>query len=144
MKKRILLLVLLMLLSCLLPGCAGAGAGTAEDEPVWLNMNTAYAAPTTLPDGGGQRVRVILLLGQSNATGCGLNSYLKKNLGDAAYEKYESGFRVWKRVYGLFLIPILLIHVKAYVQNAVSAWMQSAQIVRVQTSVKVMLQNPHP
>jgi hypothetical protein len=91
-KKRILLLVLLILLSCLLSGCADAGTGGEEDEPVWLTMNSEYASPTTLPDGGGQRVRVILLIGQSNATGCGLNTYLQKNLGEEAYKKYESGF----------------------------------------------------
>lgn len=91
MKKRILL-ALLILLSYLLSGCTDAGVDEVEDEPVWLNMNIEYSSPTTLQDGGGQRARVILLIGQSNATGCGINSYLQKNLGDEAYKKYESGF----------------------------------------------------
>ena len=92
MKNRILLLVILILLSYLISGCIDEGKVEGEDEPVWLNMNSEYPSPTTLSDGRGQRVKVILLIGQSNATGCGLNSYLKKNLGEEAYKKYESGF----------------------------------------------------
>ena len=92
MKNRILLLVILILLSYLISGCTDEGKVEGEDEPVWLNMNSEYPSPTTLSDGTGQRVKVILLIGQSNATGCGLNSYLKKNLGEEAYKKYESGF----------------------------------------------------
>jgi hypothetical protein len=91
MKKRILPFVILLVLSLLLPGCAPTG-GQEADEPVWLQMNTDYAVPTTLPDGGGKRVKVVLLLGQSNATGCGLNSYLEKNLGSEAYATYAAGF----------------------------------------------------
>ena len=87
-----LLLVFLILLSYLLSGCSAPETSVETDEPVWLNMNTEYTLPTTLPDGKGQHVRVILLIGQSNATGCGLNSYLKKNLSEEAYEKYENGF----------------------------------------------------
>jgi len=97
MKKGILPLVVLVLLGLLLPGCDTPSTGSeTEDETVWLSMNTAYALPTALPDGGGQRVKVILLLGQSNATGCGLNSYLKKRLGKETYAIYADGFSsVW-------------------------------------------------
>jgi hypothetical protein len=55
-------------------------------------MNTDYSTPDTLPDGGGKRARVILLLGQSNATGCSINDYLKENIGESEYAKYEDGF----------------------------------------------------
>ena len=92
MKKRILPLAILLVFIVLLSGCASTPDAEPVDEPVWLNMNTEYPQPTALPDGGGQRVKVILLLGQSNATGCGLNSYLEKNLGTETYATYEEGF----------------------------------------------------
>lgn len=90
--KRIMRHVALLLLLCLLlSGCTPAG-GEVADEPVWLNMNTEYKDTTALSYGEGQRVRVILLLGQSNATGCGISSYLERNLGAEEYERYSEGF----------------------------------------------------
>jgi len=84
--------IALLLLFCLLPsGCAPAGEEIV-DEPVWLNMNTEYEDTTALPEGEGQRVKVILLLGQSNATGCGISSYLERNLGGEEYARYAEGF----------------------------------------------------
>lgn len=89
-------IVAALLMLCLLAGCAPVNTQEStpptEDQPVWLNMNMEYPKPTALENGGGQRVKVILLLGQSNATGCGLNSYLEKHLGADAYGNYEDGF----------------------------------------------------
>jgi hypothetical protein len=75
--------ILPLLIMCLLAGCAFAPASdpAATDVPVWLNMNTEFPQPRTMEKVNGTPVKVILLLGQSNATGCGLNSYLEKNLG---------------------------------------------------------------
>lgn len=94
MKKFLWLITIIIALSLSLSGCVSSPDATLEneDETVWLNMNTTYQEPTKLPDGGGERVKVILLIGQSNATGCGLNDYLKKNLGDETYATYEAGF----------------------------------------------------
>ena len=90
--KRIIRHIALLLLLCLLPsGCTPAG-DEVTDEPVWLNMNTEYKDTTVLPDGKGERVKVILLLGQSNATGCGISSYLERNLGAEEYARYAEGF----------------------------------------------------
>lgn len=90
--KRMIGYIALLLLFCLLPsGCAPAGEEIL-DEPVWLNMNTEYKDTTALPEGEGQRVKVILLLGQSNATGCGISSYLERNLGKEEYARYAEGF----------------------------------------------------
>ena len=90
MKKRTALAVLVALV-LLLSACAPTADGVT-DEPVWLNMNTEYRTPTALKDGEGKPVKVIVLIGQSNATGCGLNSYLEKNLGAEVYATYENGF----------------------------------------------------
>ncbi|MGM9631756.1 MAG: sialate O-acetylesterase [Eubacteriales bacterium] len=66
----------------------------AEDENVItdLNMNTDFQITDTLPNGEGAPLKVVLLLGQSNATGCSINAYLKENIGDERYSVYENGF----------------------------------------------------
>ena len=65
-------------------------------ETQWLNMNTDYPVPSAPPAGlpaeEGKPVKVILLLGQSNATGSSINAYLKDNIGEEAYAVYEKGF----------------------------------------------------
>ncbi|MGM9642201.1 MAG: sialate O-acetylesterase [Eubacteriales bacterium] len=89
--KRLLIILLAL---ALLPSCAPLTGGSGEDvdTTAWLNMNTDYTSPTSLPDGGGKRARVILLLGQSNATGCSLNDYLQKNVSADDFTRYSSGF----------------------------------------------------
>lgn len=62
------------------------------DQTQWLSMNTAYPTPDTLPEGGGERVKVILLLGQSNATGSSITAYLQENIPAEQYARYEAGF----------------------------------------------------
>ena len=62
--------------------------GKAQD----MKMNTDFLEPQNLPNGGGKRVKVILLMGQSNATGVGRIKYLKENTTAEAFAKYESGF----------------------------------------------------
>lgn len=57
-----------------------------------LDMNMDYPVPDTMPDGEGKRIKVILLLGQSNASGCSAGLYLKENIGEKAYSVYENGF----------------------------------------------------
>ena len=95
MRKRLWPLVVLLTMGVLLSGCVsrnGNVTATTTDETVWLHMNTEYDPPAALPDGNGQRVKVILLLGQSNATGCGLNSYLEQHVGAENYAAYVAGF----------------------------------------------------
>ncbi len=93
-KRKTSLFAVLLAASLFLLGCVPADNAEleTEDTPVWLNMNLEYAAPTTLPDGEGRPAKVILLLGQSNATGCGLNSYLQKGVGAEKYAAYANGF----------------------------------------------------
>lgn len=68
------------------------GDGFFEGVQVDLDMNMNYPIVDNLPDGEGKPLKVILLLGQSNASGCSAGLYLKENIGEAAYEKYENGF----------------------------------------------------
>ena len=65
---------------------------TQQDEQVWLNMGKDYRDTTNLPDGNGQKVKVVVLIGQSNATGCSLTGYLEKGVGEEKYKKYSEGF----------------------------------------------------
>lgn len=85
----------LILCLCLcLCACAPMGSGqegTTEDVTVWLNMNTTYPE-AGLPAGQGQRARVIILIGQSNATGCSLTSYLQACTSAEKYAEYEAGY----------------------------------------------------
>lgn len=87
-------LLLLVTALCLLTvACRGQDPTPPEkDEPVWLNMNMNYPQPTDLADGQGKPVKVILLLGQSNATGCSISEYLKMGVGEEQYAVYEAGF----------------------------------------------------
>ncbi len=62
------------------------------DEPVVLDMNTQYRLAQTLPRGDGQRVKVILLLGQSNASGSSIVSYLEESSSTEDFARYSAGY----------------------------------------------------
>ena len=51
-----------------------------------------HSIKDTLPDGEGKVARVILLGGQSNASGCSFDSYLKKNTSAKKYAEYKNGY----------------------------------------------------
>ena len=89
----IILLALLLLVS--LPACAPADpeADTVDpNETYWLNMDTDYPVPDGLPYGEGKEAKVVLLLGQSNATGSSITAYLQKNIPAEDFTRYEQGF----------------------------------------------------
>ncbi|MBE6659826.1 MAG: sialate O-acetylesterase [Ruminococcaceae bacterium] len=92
MRALRLIALILAALCCIIPLSACRKGPAEEDAPVYLEMNTDYPTPDSLPDGQGKRVKVILLLGQSNATGCSINEYLKKGLDERQYERYAAGF----------------------------------------------------
>lgn len=90
----------LTLMSLPLSGCSGASQLTqtdpTEDYTVILNMNENYDIPGSFPCGEGKKAKVILLLGQSNASGSSGNAYLEKALGKEQYARYVQGFEsVW-------------------------------------------------
>ena len=90
MKFRVIAAVLLCLVLC---GCAPSGQEKATvDTTAWLNMNLDYPVADLLPDGQGRPVKVILLLGQSNATGCSLTDYLQKGVTAEEYAAFEAGY----------------------------------------------------
>lgn len=94
MKKILTELISILILTLILASCAPQSdvCDVTEDTTAWLNMNTSYLTDPELKNGEGKTARVIILLGQSNATGCSLNSYLEKNVPAEDYAKYSSGY----------------------------------------------------
>ena len=96
-KTRILLIVICVVLAL---ACVGAGIGAYFEKRSieWpgkaqdMKIHTDFPNPENLSEGNGQRVKVILLMGQSNATGIGRIKYLQQNTTPEQFAKYESGF----------------------------------------------------
>ena len=51
-----------------------------------------HTVKDTLPSGNGEKARVVFLGGQSNASGCSHDAYLKKNVSPEKYAEYENGY----------------------------------------------------
>ena len=59
----------------------------------YYNKNKiTFAINDTLDDGNGREATVILLGGQSNASGCSLDEYLQKNVSAEKYAEYQNGY----------------------------------------------------
>ncbi|MBE6558381.1 MAG: sialate O-acetylesterase [Ruminococcaceae bacterium] len=86
--------LLMLVLICLLTVSCEKDDGIDEslDEPVLLDMNTEYSLAKKLQRGNGERVKVILLLGQSNASGSSIVSYLEKNSSPDDFARYKEGY----------------------------------------------------
>ena len=87
---------LLLVLSFILSGCSVFSGGKEKEsekyEDYALNMNTDYKHPENPPKGNGERLKVVILIGQSNASGSSIVSYLEKCLDKATFEKAKSGY----------------------------------------------------
>lgn len=57
-----------------------------------LNSRISFPLADTLPDGQGRQATVILLGGQSNASGCSRDDYLKQNVSAQQYAEYDAGY----------------------------------------------------
>ena len=58
----------------------------------YLKNRPTFTVQDTLPDGGGKKAVVILLGGQSNASGCSLDEYLERNVSAEKYAEYRNGY----------------------------------------------------
>lgn len=97
MKERIfrIICILTALALCFcMGGCEGKeqDAGQEADPIVTLEMNTDFRLDDSLPRGEGQRVKVVLLLGQSNASGSSIVSYLEKNSAPEDFARFKAGY----------------------------------------------------
>ena len=84
MKKKIIAIAFI----CVTIVGLGVFIGVRE----YLSNKITFTVADTLPDGGGKKVTVILLGGQSNASGCSLDEYLQKNVSEDKYAEYENGY----------------------------------------------------
>jgi len=94
--KKIIRIVCLMLIFslcfCFVSCKNGGDSEEATDETVVLDMNTDFELAKDLPKGEGKRVKVILLLGQSNASGSSIVSYLEKHSTKEDFARYQAGY----------------------------------------------------
>ncbi len=87
-SKLIILAIISILLIGSFSACNIIGSKTDDDPMPTIDFHIE----DTLSDGGGKKASVILLGGQSNASGCSLDEYLKKNADPQKYAEYEAGY----------------------------------------------------
>ena len=74
MKKKKVLLIVICLVMAVVCACAGVGVYFWQRSVEWpgeaqkMDIYTDFQKPQNLPEGNGKRVKVILLLGQSNGS----------------------------------------------------------------------------
>ena len=86
MKKKIIIILAVIL------GLALVGLGIWFGIGYYRDSQICFAVNDTLSDGGGQKATVILLAGQSNASGCSIDAYLQQNVSPEKYEAYQNGY----------------------------------------------------
>lgn len=90
---RVLCLCLVLAVCASFFSCTSENGGEdVTDETVILDMNADYALAESLPAGEGRRVKVILLLGQSNASGSSIVAYLEENSPPEDFARYSAGY----------------------------------------------------
>lgn len=82
--------MIIILSACL--GIALIAAGCFWGVSYYRKNRVTFTINDTLPDGEGKEATVILLGGQSNASGCSLDSYLAKNVSAEKYAEYQNGY----------------------------------------------------
>lgn len=83
--KKVLIILSSIILLCLI----GGGIFYFVNEK---NNEISYTVEDFLPDGEGKSAKVILLGGQSNASGCSHTEYLEKNVSSEKFAEYENGY----------------------------------------------------
>ena len=85
-KKKIMLAGIASLSVGLLALGCQVGMDHYQENPFTFEVRD------TLPEGNGKVARVILLGGQSNASGCSLDAYLAQNVSEEKYAEYTNGY----------------------------------------------------
>ena len=83
-KRRAIIIISIVLIAILFTGTIIYEL--SKKEEIVFNIRD------TLPEGEGKTATVILLGGQSNASGCSLDEYLQKNVPDEKYTEYKNGY----------------------------------------------------
>ena len=94
MKMR--LVALLLIISCILTACHKEGEIPEGEELGYdyyaINMKSEFEINDTLESVEKTPAKVIILIGQSNATGCSLTSYLREGVSEEKYAEFDSGY----------------------------------------------------
>ena len=95
--------LLLNIISVALFSLSSCSSTNIYEDPnyYYFEIDNNYELSTNLKEGNNERIHVIALLGQSNATGCSYNEYLKKSVDEEQYQIYEQGFENVKTVFCL-------------------------------------------
>lgn len=90
---RILTLTTCMLIITIFAIGILCACNESEDKPNFeITPDLNFIVNDTLEDGAGKHAKVIILAGQSNATGCASTQLLKENVGDEKFAEYETGY----------------------------------------------------
>ena len=65
---------------------------SCRETRVDLDMNTYYKLPDNI-DNINSSVKIVLLIGQSNASGCSIVEYLKLNTKEEVFDRYKNGYK---------------------------------------------------
>ena len=92
--KKTTVLLLLFISLFLLSSCTenNGNSKTEEEIDYSINMKTDFQINDTLPEGENKKTKIIILLGQSNASGCSLVEYLKENSSKNDFARYQNGY----------------------------------------------------
>ena len=90
------LVALLLIISCILTACHKEGEIPEGEELGYdyyaINMKSEFEINDTLESVEKTPAKVIILIGQSNATGCSLTSYLREGVSEEKYAEFDSGY----------------------------------------------------
>ena len=86
LKRMKFIIAAIVALSLVVGICLFFGTSCFFEKKITFTVND------TLPDGNGKEAVVILLGGQSNASGCSHDEYLKKNVSAEKYAEYSAGY----------------------------------------------------
>lgn len=87
-KKKTIILIAVASVIC----AALIGIGVYFGIEAYQDSLIRFRIDDTLPNGQGKKATVILLGGQSNASGCSRDDYLQKNVSADQYAEYRNGY----------------------------------------------------
>ena len=86
MKKQKLIIMIIIIILIVAAITVGVILTSLQKDKV------VFTVEDTLSDGEGREATVILLGGQSNASGCSRDDYLQKNVSEEKYAEYKNGY----------------------------------------------------
>ncbi len=89
MKRKAFKFLIFTLITMIIIGCKPIGISEIDYS---LNLNTEYKKCEMLENGNNSKAKVIILLGQSNASGCSIVECLKNNIDEDKFKEYEKGY----------------------------------------------------